>query len=358
MTETDTDTSPQSTTASPRSLLIQEWPDADRQAWEAACRPGIRLKPGGSASYLAEVSRQDFARRYGAFLGFLQRRGTLDLNAAAAAQVTPSNVEPYITELNGRVRSVTVWNCIYKLRRTAELLTPGIDYSWLAEIQKDLALAMEPRSKFDRTVFTQRLAQAGLTLVAEAKQLAKNDLDRARGVRNGLMIALLAHCPMRIRNFATLEIGRTFRQVQDSWWIALPRQSTKTKRFDERRVPEILNDAIDVYLEQSRPDLLGSREPTDFLWISSRTGRRMTTKNLSTLISKITYRTLGVDVSPHLFRTAAATTAAMYGGNTPHLASAVLGHADSRVTEEHYTRSTSIEAAKTYATIIRRYLST
>jgi site-specific recombinase XerD len=347
MTETDTDTSARSTAASPRSLPVSEWPDADRQAWEAACRPGIRLKPGGSADYLAEVSREDFARRYGAFLEFLQRRGNLDLNAAAAAQVTPSNVEPYITELNGRVRSVT-----------AELLTPGIDYSWLAEIQKDLALAMEPRSKFDRTVFTQRLAQAGLTLVAEAKQLAKNDLDRARGVRNGLMIALLAHCPMRIKNFATLEIGRTFRQVQDSWWIALPRQSTKTKRFDERRVPEILNDAIDVYLEQSRPDLLGSREPTDFLWISSRTGRRMTTKNLGTLISKITYRTLGVDVSPHLFRTAAATTAAMYGGNTPHLASAVLGHTDSRVTEEHYTRCTSIEAAKTYAAIIRRYLST
>ena len=357
MKENNTDTSPRSTAASPRSLLIQEWPDADRQAWEAACRPGIRLKPGGSADYLAEVSREDFARRYGAFLGFLQRRGTLDLNAAAAAQVTPSNVEPYITELNARVRSVTVWNCIYKLRRAAELLTPGTDYSWLAEIEKDLALVMEPRSKFDRSVFTQLLAQAGLTLVAEAQQFAKNDLDRARGVRNGLMIALLAHRPMRIKNFATLEIGRTFKQVQDSWWIALPRQSTKTKRLDERRVPEILNDVIDVYLKQSRPDLLGSREPTDFLWASSRTGRRMTTKNLGTLISKITYRTLGVDVSPHLFRTAAATTAAMYGGSTPHLASAVLGNTDLRVTEEHYNRATSIEAAKTYAAIIRRHLS-
>jgi integrase len=352
------DASPQSTATSPRSLLIEEWPDADRQAWEAACRPGIRLKPGGSASYLAEVSREDFAGRYGAFLGFLQRRGNLDLNAAAAAQVTPSNVEPYITELNARVRPLTVWNCIYKLRRAAELLTPGTDYSWLAEIEKDLALAIKPRSKFDRTVFTQRLAKAGPTLVAEAQQFAKNDLDRARGIRNGLMIALLAHRPMRIKNFATLEIGRAFKQVEDSWWIALPRQSTKTKRLDERRVPEILNDAIDVYLKQSRPDLLASRDPTDFLWISSTTGRRMTTKNLGTLISKITYRTLGVDVSPHLFRTAAATTAAMYGGNTPHLASAVLGHTDPRVTEEHYNRATSIEAAKTYAAIIRRHLST
>ena len=81
----------------------------------------------------------------------------------------------------------------------------------------------------------------------------------------------------------------------------------------------------------------------------------MTKKNLGTLISKITRRTLGVDVSPHLFRTAGATTAAMYGGDTPHLASAVLGHTDPRVTEEDYTRVTSINAAKIYAGLIRQH---
>ena len=81
----------------------------------------------------------------------------------------------------------------------------------------------------------------------------------------------------------------------------------------------------------------------------------MTKKNLGTLISKITHQTLGVDVSPHLFRTAGATTAAMYGGDTPHLASALLGHTDRKVTEEHYTRTTSINAAKTYAALIQEH---
>ena len=82
----------------------------------------------------------------------------------------------------------------------------------------------------------------------------------------------------------------------------------------------------------------------------------MTKKNLGTLISKITLETLGVDVSPHLFRTAAATTAAAYGGGTPHLASGVLGHTDSRVTEEHYNRATSVNAAKIYGTLMHQYL--
>jgi integrase len=64
----------------------------------------------------------------------------------------------------------------------------------------------------------------------------------------------------------------------------------------------------------------------------------------------------GVDVSPHLFRTAAASTAATYGGNTPHLASAVLHHTDPRVTEKHYNRASSLSASKVYAEIINSFL--
>ena len=59
------------------------------------------------------------------------------------------------------------------------------------------------------------------------------------------------------------------------------------------------------------------------LWVSSTTAQQLTTKNLGTLISKLTRETIGVDVSPHLFRTAGASTAAVYGGNHPHLASAL-----------------------------------
>jgi integrase len=340
----------------PRSLPVHEWPDADRLAWEHACRPGARLKPGGSASYLAPVSREDFARRYGAFLGFLHRTGRLERNAGAATQVTLPNVEAHIVDLKARVRSVTVWNCIYKLRRAAQLLAPTVDFSWLAEIEKDLALVMEPRSKFDRLVFAERLVQAGLTLVAEAQQFAKNDLARARGVRNGLMLAFLALCPVRPKNFAALEIGQSLKQVHGRWWITLSRTSTKSRRLDERPVPAVLSHCIKLYLEECRPVLIGSMPPTGALWISSTTGRAMTTKNMGTLISRITLATLGVDVSPHLFRTAAASTAATYGGNTPHLASAVLHHTDPRVTEKHYNRASSLSASKVYAEIINSFL--
>ncbi len=247
----------------------------------------------------------------------MHRTERLFPGAGPAAHVTAENVQAYIAELAARVRSTTVWNCIYKLRRAAKLPAPTVDFSWLAEVEKDLALVAEPRSKFDRPVLTGQLVEAGLTLVAEAEGSARNDLARARGVRNGLMVALLALCPLRLRNFAYLELGKTFRDVRGTWWIAIPGMATKSRRPDERAVPALLNSAIDAYFKEARPFLLGSAPATNALWISSTRKRQLTAKNLGTLVSKITLETVGVDVSPHLFRTAAASTAAMYCGNVP-----------------------------------------
>ena len=155
----------------------------------------------------------------------------------------------------------------------------------------------------------------------------------------------------------------TFREaavkIEDALFAGVPNRAIVVKFREaegERRVPALLNRPIEIYLNQSRPALIGSRPPSSELWISSTTGEAMTKKNLGTLISKITLETLGVDVSPHLFRTAAASMAAAYGGNTPHLASAILNHTDPRVTDEHYIRSTSVSAAKIYAEMVSSFV--
>jgi hypothetical protein len=340
-----------------RSLPIQEWPHGDRKAWEEACRPGVRLKPGGRASHFAVASLKDFTNRYGAYLGFLQRRGVLDLKAGAAAQVTRGNVKAYVAELKTRVSSVTTWNCVYKLRRSSQLLNPTIDFAWLLEMEGEFALVMTPRSKFDRLVLTTRIIEAGLTLIAEAKKCAKLDFERALGIRNGLMIVILGLTQIRLKNFVELEIGGTFKEVNGSWWITVPAGSTKNKRWIEKRLPASLNRIIELYLNQVRPILMKSPRPDNSLWISGQTGRRFTYKNLGTLISKITLQTLGVDVSPHLFRTAAASTAAVKLPGFPHLATALLGQADPRIADEHYKRTTSLNAANIYGSLIQEYLT-
>ena len=213
-----------------------------------------------------------------------------------------------------------------------------------------------PHSKSDRWVLPERLIEAGLTLIQEAETLANHDQTRqATQVRNGLMVAILGFHPIRRKNFAALEIGRSFVKIRGRWWIILSAAETKENRADERRVNKLLIPFIDRYLDQYRPVLVRPGNPPSALWLSSRHAARITDKYVATLIGTTTLSTIGVKVSPHLFRTAAASGAAIYGGDNPHLGSAVLHHTDPRVTLEHYNRATSLTAAESFRQLIRQY---
>jgi integrase len=340
-----------------RSLPLSLWPAADKIAWDASCRPAERLKPGGAAGHLKPVTRNDLAQRYGYFLDFLARSHRLNPKAAAGAHVTLENVQPYVAELNSRVSSVTVYGSICKLRRTAQLIAPERDLRWLIEIERDLNFEMRPRSKRNRLVLADVLVEAGLTLIAEGVANDKlTKLARARGVRNGLMVALLACCPMRLKNFAALKIGRSFVKVGGTWWIVLSALETKEARADEKPVPDFLTAEVNRYIELYRPVLARrSKDDSNALWLTSEGGRPMSYAMVGEVLTEATRSTVGVPISPHLFRTADASTAAVYGGDFPHLASALLHHSHPRVTEAHYNRATGLTAARAYAAVARQY---
>ena len=218
---------------------------------------------------------------------------------------------------------------------------------------------MRPRSKFDRLVLTEVLVEAGLSLIAEAETTTSlTSLQRARQVRNGLMVALLALCPIRLKNFAALEIGRTFVEIKGQWWIVLAASETKGNRADERPVSEILNPAINGYITTFRPVLEARGCPSSALWLASNDGMPMSYAGIELTIKTTTLSTIGVDVSPHLFRTSAASTAATRAGASPHLATALLHHTDPAVTSEHYNRASSLTAASSLRDILRNYAKT
>ncbi len=177
---------------------------AARPRW--SCRSSSIGYASGPCQSIRPVSR------------FFDRTGRLDPRADAGTQVAPEAIAPLIAELKARVSSVTLSKTIYKVRRAAECIAPHLDLAWLAEIGKDLALLERPKEDFARIVAPERLVEAGLTLIREAERDTKGSrLKRAVVVRNGLMVALLAFCPVRLRNFASLKIGQTFvRQAQHS----------------------------------------------------------------------------------------------------------------------------------------------
>jgi integrase len=342
-----------------RSLPLDHWPNADRNAWNAACQPAARLKRGGVAGHLRPATRDDYARHYSSFLGFLDRSGLLQSDGPAAANVTADKINAYLAELKGRVGSVRVHRSIFTLRHVAQYIASGRDFTWLSEIGKDLALEAVPRSKFDRLVLAEVLVEAGLTLMHET-ELSRNmtKLAQAFQFRNGLMVSLLALCPIRRKNFAALEIGRSFVKIHETWWIVLSASETKEKRADERPVDELLTPLIDRYLGQYRPALARSGNPPPALWLSAIDGVPITDDEVARAIRMTTLSTLGVAVTPHPFRTAAASSAAIHAGNNPYLGSAILHHTDPRVTNDHYNRATSLRAAESFRQIVRQYEKT
>jgi site-specific recombinase XerD len=330
------------------------WPAADRAAWQEARRPSVRLQRGGAASHLRPVVQRDLGKRYGLFLDFLSRSGPLDM-APAGAQVTPENVEGYVDELKSRVSSVTVYGSIQKLRRFVQLIAPRSDLGWLIEIERQLYSERRPRPKWDRVVTTDVLVEAGRTLMAEAEIAKRPKLTRARMFRNGLMIALLAYCPIRLKNFAALEIGRSFVNVDGAWWIVLTAAETKEKREDERPVPEDLISSIERYLQIYRPVLARGTAETDALWLTM-DGKPMSYASMGELITETTRMTIGIAVSPHLFRTAAVTTLAIRAGDKPHAGSALLHHGpNGPVTQENYNRASCLTAGKSLTAVTQGY---
>jgi integrase len=371
-------------TAAPvRSAPLAEWTIADQAAWQRAIAPRARLRKGGAGGHLAAITQRDLARRYGYFVDHLIRKGLFDPDAGPAAQVTPDFVASFVGELSSRVSSVTTAGSICKLRRASELLDPDRDFAWFAEIEKDLALVMRPKSKDNRLVDPDLIVEAGLTLIKEASDNpALTPLQRGRQVRDGLMIALLALCPIRLKNFAALELQASFRRIGTRWWIVLDRNETKSGRPDERRAPRDLDAAIEAYLLVHRPVLAAANKKsgvesldrqgrtagspnaqarcddplaniTGPLWLSSNSGERMSYSAVERAITETTRLSLGVAVSPHLFRSCAATAIYTHAGDNPHLASAVLQHTDPRVTEEHYNRANSVQVARQYAEILK-----
>jgi site-specific recombinase XerD len=114
-----------------------------------------------------------------------------------------------------------------------------------------------------------------------------------------------------------------------------------------------MNPWIDRYLGVHRPVLARSDHAPDALWLSSKDGRPQSYGAAQRATCQTTPASVGVEVSPHLFRAAAASMEALRAGHTPHLASALLHRDHPTVAAEHYNRPSSLAAAQIDAEIIR-----
>ncbi|UVF21475.1 site-specific integrase [Microvirga terrae] len=337
------------------SLPLDEWPATDPLAWLRACELGAGWRRGSAASRWTPITREDLERRYGYFHESLRERGALDFQAGAGRLITPENVDCYIERVHSGWTSVTLAGSVYKLRTIARILAPASDLEWLTGIAKDLDLVAYPLERFDRVVLSEVLITAGLTLVTEAQaSRRRRPIWRAGQIRDGLMVAMLAYCPIRLKNFSELELGHSFAREQDRRTIKLPGPNVKNRRADLRLIRERLNPAIGLYLTWARPRLMRhtdefmigdeqSKLLTGPLWVGQY-GEALSYGSVERRIMETTKSVIGRALSPHDFRRSGAFTAWYRAGAEPHLASGLLQH-DEELVDENYNLASSLEVA-------------
>lgn len=115
-----------------RAMPLQNWPAADRAAWEVAVAPGTDfLDEPGAASHLAPSTRQLLARTWGQFLVFLDRHGELDGAASPAKRATPERVGAWLNSLKPRLRATVTLRMLIGLSFVLAKMAPDQDWSWI-----------------------------------------------------------------------------------------------------------------------------------------------------------------------------------------------------------------------------------
>jgi integrase/recombinase XerD len=207
--------------------------------------------------------------------------------------------------------------------------------------------AAAPRTAKGPVITSVQLIDLGLELMAEAGMGEDMRMADAVQYRDGLIIALFGYVPLRHKNMAGLEIGRDILKEGDTWSIVIPPEDNKTGIHIE--FPELLRVPFLVYLNRARPRML--RRQTQALWVSYK-GGRLAYSALGPVMTRHTTERLGIRVTPHDARDAAATTWALAAPEQVGVARDLLGHSDLRMTTKHYNRARGVEASRTHHVVI------
>jgi len=329
-----------------RSLPYEHWPELDKADWQAAFLDGALLYDNGPLAKWSERTRLKAQKNYGHWLSFLDIQGLLEPNCLPADRITQDTVQAYLDQIMARLAVTTCFMRIVDLSALAQAFAPDRDWEWLKVVRRRLEARLKLKmNKVPRMVHTQRLWKLGLALIEKAEASQKlSPRTKAMVYRDGLLIALLAARPLRMKNLTHLELDRTLIKVGGTYLIDIPAQDTKTKRALTFNIPSELVAHFDAYLALHRPALLKGLK-TNRLWISL-DGTIAKQHTLSHAIRSRTKKAFGHVINPHLFRDCAATSLALNDPETVRAAAALLGHANLATTTEYYDHSKNFQATK------------
>ena len=341
-----------------RSTPLHEWPEADQTAWEAAQRPGDLLDGAGglAASWRPETRAQTLGG-YGAWLGWLERSGLLDVAIPLADRVTRDLVRLYLDAMEERGLGDHSIACrLQQLGDALRVMAPEVDWRWLGRAAYRLHSTAVPVKDIEACLRPpEEVLALGMDLMdAGDNGRFRTSHERAVLFRDGLLVAFLALLPLRMANLHGIRIGRHLQRRGEAWWVAFSGEEMKNHRPIEFPWPETLSGALDRYLEVHRANMLDKNTRPGghtALWVS-RNGTEMPQSALAFRIVHRTQEEFGVAINPHSFRHLAATTLATSAPENINDAARLLGHATLTTTHEHYIKAQTAEASRRFQSTI------
>jgi site-specific recombinase XerD len=335
------------------TLPVERWPAADQALWGRANRAGDPFEEDGRAAHWTEKTRRQVAKDYGRFLFWLAGNGLLDAHAAPAARLTPARLQAYLAHLQATgMASTSLLSRFLALRQALGALDPEADLALPARLCARLkARAVPRRQKHLKLADPAALIDAALAEYDALTPTGQTPAMRAcNHARDALMLALLAHRPLRLASFAGLRLGRNLVRTQSQARLLLSAAETKEKRPYECMLPDDLLPYLDHYLAEIRPRLLRGQSD-DHLWVSMR-GTPLSESAVYYQIVKITRRLLGYPINPHLIRDCVLTALAADAPESVRAGARILGHRDLATGEEHYNHATTASAQHAYFKVI------
>ena len=201
-----------------RCLRVDQWPEADRAALQRAFRKGSILDDHGPGANWSEPTRKSREKIYGRWINFLARSGELDPASHPAERVTRDRVAGFVELLQSQVAPFTVWSYLDRLYAALRVMAPDTDWGWFRKVVNRLYRQKGPaRSLTNRLVPPSRIVAAGLKMMREAEAASGiRPIWHATRYRDGLMLALLAARPLRLKNISDIAIGRHLVRVSMS----------------------------------------------------------------------------------------------------------------------------------------------
>jgi integrase/recombinase XerD len=329
------------------------WPAPWLEAWRATLVPAGFLDDVGTAANWSLRRRQQAEYDAGRFLRWVaEARPELLKRPSMAAALSPELLLAFVENERGRhVRYNTLATAVANIlgvARASSIALPETswDHCWRVVDR------LKSRSRTEQSVarhiaHPQDLYRAGVERMHYALNAADEVID-LDGWQAGLMVALLAAAPIRIKNLASLELDRHLRETPDGYALHLPAEETKTRRPDAWPLPEHLGPYLSHFIEHVRPAMLvRGRAEADHrrLWVGAY-GQPLEHQAVRTRIKEVTRSALGRPVLPHSFRHSAATAFVLEHPDRPRDAASLLGHTGYRTTERHYVQSRRVLALR------------